>query len=248
MLLRALERRRIAAEIVPGMPRATLSASIAMPLFPLPPGSSHQNWDDLVQIMARLRRSCPWDREQTHAVARALPGRRDLRSRRRDRGRQRRGPLRGARRLALSGRVPRAARDRTRQVFGRRRGRRALEQDDPPPSARLRRRRGGERRRSVAELGSAQGARSLERGAHVEARRDSERHAGTAARTEDAREGRARRLRLGRRARDHRKTRRRTARVRRRARASGQTRRTKIRTCAKNSATCSSPSSTWRAS
>ena len=66
ILLRALERRRIATEIVPGMPRATLSASITMPLVPLPPGSSHQNWDDLVQIMARLRRSCPWDREQTH--------------------------------------------------------------------------------------------------------------------------------------------------------------------------------------
>ena len=67
VLLRALERRRIAAEIVPGMPRATLSAAITMPLVPLPPGSSHQNWDDLVEIMARLRRSCPWDREQTHA-------------------------------------------------------------------------------------------------------------------------------------------------------------------------------------
>lgn len=66
VLLRALERRRIEAEIVPGMPRATLSAAIAMPLIPLPPGSSHQNWDDLIQIMARLRRSCPWDREQTH--------------------------------------------------------------------------------------------------------------------------------------------------------------------------------------
>jgi len=66
ILLRALERRRIVTEIVPGMPRATLSASITMPLLPLPPGSSHQNWDDLVQIMARLRRSCPWDREQTH--------------------------------------------------------------------------------------------------------------------------------------------------------------------------------------
>jgi tetrapyrrole methylase family protein/MazG family protein len=66
ILLRALERRRIAAEIVPGMPRATLSAAVTMPLLPLPPGSSHQNWDDLVEIMARLRRSCPWDREQTH--------------------------------------------------------------------------------------------------------------------------------------------------------------------------------------
>src|SRR5580692_6431874 len=67
VLLRALERRRIETEIVPGMPRATLSAAITMPLIPLPPGSSHQNWDDLIQIMARLRRSCPWDREQTHA-------------------------------------------------------------------------------------------------------------------------------------------------------------------------------------
>jgi tetrapyrrole methylase family protein/MazG family protein len=49
------------------MPRATLSASITMPLVPLPPGSIHHTWDDLVEIMARLRRSCPWDREQTHA-------------------------------------------------------------------------------------------------------------------------------------------------------------------------------------
>ena len=66
VLLRALERRGIAAEIVPGMPRATLSASIAMPLVPLPPGSAHQTWDDLIEVMGRLRRSCPWDREQTH--------------------------------------------------------------------------------------------------------------------------------------------------------------------------------------
>ena len=67
MLLRALEAARIPAEIVPGMPRATLSASIAMALVPLPAGSTHHTWDDLVEIMARLRRSCPWDREQTHA-------------------------------------------------------------------------------------------------------------------------------------------------------------------------------------
>jgi tetrapyrrole methylase family protein/MazG family protein len=66
ILLRALERRGIGAEIVPGMPRATLSAAITMPLVPLPPGSVHHTWDDLVEIMARLRRSCPWDREQTH--------------------------------------------------------------------------------------------------------------------------------------------------------------------------------------
>jgi tetrapyrrole methylase family protein / MazG family protein len=67
MLLRAVERRRIGVEIAPGMPRATLSAAIALPLVPLPPGSTHHTWDDLVEVMARLRRSCPWDREQTHA-------------------------------------------------------------------------------------------------------------------------------------------------------------------------------------
>jgi tetrapyrrole methylase family protein/MazG family protein len=66
ILLRSLERRGIGAEIVPGMPRATLSAAITMPLVPLPPGSVHHTWDDLIEIMARLRRSCPWDREQTH--------------------------------------------------------------------------------------------------------------------------------------------------------------------------------------
>jgi tetrapyrrole methylase family protein/MazG family protein len=66
ILLRALERRGFGAEIVPGMPRATLSAAITMPLVPLPAGSVHHTWDDLVEIMARLRRSCPWDREQTH--------------------------------------------------------------------------------------------------------------------------------------------------------------------------------------
>jgi tetrapyrrole methylase family protein/MazG family protein len=65
-LLRSLEREDIATEIVPGMPRATLSASIAMPLVPLPPQSSHHSWDDLVELMARLRLGCPWDREQTH--------------------------------------------------------------------------------------------------------------------------------------------------------------------------------------
>jgi tetrapyrrole methylase family protein / MazG family protein len=65
-LLRAFEARGIATEIVPGVPRATLSASIAMPLVPLPPRSAHYSWDDLVEIMARLRMGCPWDREQTH--------------------------------------------------------------------------------------------------------------------------------------------------------------------------------------
>jgi tetrapyrrole methylase family protein/MazG family protein len=66
VLLRTLERQGHRCEIVPGMPRATLSAAITMPLIPLPPGSEHHTWDDLVEIMARLRRGCPWDREQTH--------------------------------------------------------------------------------------------------------------------------------------------------------------------------------------
>ena len=66
LLLRALERTGARSELVPGMPRATLSAAIAMPLVPLPPGSAHHSWTDLVEVMARLRRGCPWDREQTH--------------------------------------------------------------------------------------------------------------------------------------------------------------------------------------
>ncbi len=65
-LLRALEARGVLSEIVPGVPRATLAASITMPLVPLPPQSAHYSWDDLVEIMARLRLGCPWDREQTH--------------------------------------------------------------------------------------------------------------------------------------------------------------------------------------
>jgi tetrapyrrole methylase family protein/MazG family protein len=67
LLLRALERHGVRSELVPGMPRATLSAAVAMPLVPLPPGSAHHSWTDLVEVMARLRRGCPWDREQTHA-------------------------------------------------------------------------------------------------------------------------------------------------------------------------------------
>jgi len=66
LLLRVFETRGISVEILPGVPRATLTASIAMPLVPLPPQSAHYSWDDLVEIMARLRMGCPWDREQTH--------------------------------------------------------------------------------------------------------------------------------------------------------------------------------------
>ncbi|MBV8531027.1 MAG: nucleoside triphosphate pyrophosphohydrolase [Candidatus Eremiobacteraeota bacterium] len=65
-LLRAVEARGILTEIMAGVPRATLSAAIAMPLVPLPPQSAHYSWDDIVEVMGRLRMSCPWDREQTH--------------------------------------------------------------------------------------------------------------------------------------------------------------------------------------
>jgi tetrapyrrole methylase family protein/MazG family protein len=66
LLLRALDRAGTRTELVPGMPRATLSAAIEMPLVPLPPASAHYTWNDLIEVMARLRRGCPWDREQTH--------------------------------------------------------------------------------------------------------------------------------------------------------------------------------------
>lgn len=65
-LLRSLERAGVATAIEPGMPRATLSAAMALPLVPLPPQSTTHSFDDLIEIMARLRMGCPWDREQTH--------------------------------------------------------------------------------------------------------------------------------------------------------------------------------------
>lgn len=65
-LLRALEAYGHKTELHPGMPRATLSASMTMPLVPLPPQSAHYSFDDLIEIMARLRAGCPWDKEQTH--------------------------------------------------------------------------------------------------------------------------------------------------------------------------------------
>ncbi|MEO7201641.1 MAG: nucleoside triphosphate pyrophosphohydrolase [Candidatus Tumulicola sp.] len=39
---------------------------MSIPLVPLPAPSAHYSWDDLVEVMARLRAGCPWDREQTH--------------------------------------------------------------------------------------------------------------------------------------------------------------------------------------
>jgi tetrapyrrole methylase family protein/MazG family protein len=66
--LHALSARGITAAIVPGMPRSALAAAAMSPLLPLPPVATHHTWDELVEIMARLRACCPWDREQTHAT------------------------------------------------------------------------------------------------------------------------------------------------------------------------------------
>jgi MazG family protein len=66
-LLHALAAAGVGVSIVPGVPRAALSAAAMSPLVPLPPVAVHHSWDDLVEIMARLRACCPWDREQTHA-------------------------------------------------------------------------------------------------------------------------------------------------------------------------------------
>jgi tetrapyrrole methylase family protein/MazG family protein len=65
-LLRALELRHVDVAIVPGVPRSALSAAASTPLLPLPPVAFHHTWDELVEIMTRLRACCPWDREQTH--------------------------------------------------------------------------------------------------------------------------------------------------------------------------------------
>jgi MazG family protein len=65
-LLRALEDRKIDVAIVPGVPRSALSAATSAPLLPLPPVAVHHTWEELVEIMTRLRACCPWDREQTH--------------------------------------------------------------------------------------------------------------------------------------------------------------------------------------
>ena len=65
-LLRALERAGHAVELVPGMPRAALSAAASSPLLELPPIAVTHSWEELIEIMTRLRDCCPWDREQTH--------------------------------------------------------------------------------------------------------------------------------------------------------------------------------------
>lgn len=65
-LLRALEARKVDVAIVPGVPRSALSAAVSAPLLPLPPVAVHHTWEELVEIMTRLRSCCPWDREQTH--------------------------------------------------------------------------------------------------------------------------------------------------------------------------------------
>ena len=67
-LLHALEKEGVSVELVAGMPRAALAAATQAPLLPLPPVAVRHEWNELVEIMARLRACCPWDREQTHAT------------------------------------------------------------------------------------------------------------------------------------------------------------------------------------
>ena len=83
-----LEAAGIATEIVPGVPRATLSASIAMPLVPLPPQSAHHSWDDLGRDHGAPAHGLPVGSRADASHARAVPDRRDIRSRRSDRGRR----------------------------------------------------------------------------------------------------------------------------------------------------------------
>ncbi len=65
-VLRALAERKVDVTIVPGVPRSALSAAASAPLLPLPPVALHHSWEELIEIMTRLRACCPWDREQTH--------------------------------------------------------------------------------------------------------------------------------------------------------------------------------------
>ncbi|MDH2908573.1 MAG: nucleoside triphosphate pyrophosphohydrolase [Candidatus Eremiobacteraeota bacterium] len=65
-LQRALDARGARTEIIPGMARATLAASLEVALVPLPPQAQRYTFAELVEVMARLRYGCPWDREQTH--------------------------------------------------------------------------------------------------------------------------------------------------------------------------------------
>ena len=67
---------------------------------------------DLVEVMDRLRRECPWDQRADPRVARPLPGRGGVRDHRGDRVRRPRPPARGARRPAAAGDVPRPDRHR----------------------------------------------------------------------------------------------------------------------------------------
>ena len=72
---------------------------------------------DLQELTERLRRDCPWDREQTARDDRPAHGRGGLRGRGRGARRRRREAARRARRPALPGLLPRAA------ARGARRGR-----------------------------------------------------------------------------------------------------------------------------
>ena len=98
---------------------------------------------DLQPLTERLRRDCPWDREQTARDDRAAHDRGGLRGRRRRARRRRREAARRARRPALPDLLPRAPARRSAAPATSSRWRAAIHDEARPPApARLRRRRG----------------------------------------------------------------------------------------------------------
>ena len=124
-----------------------------------PPRTPHGPLTTLDEITRRLRRECPWDREQDERTIVPHTRRGGLRAGRRRAPARRRQAARRARRRAVPGPLPGAAARGAR----RRRsapGRRARHREaDPPPPARVRRDRGRERRRGAAQLGRDQAHR-----------------------------------------------------------------------------------------
>ena len=113
---------------------------------------------ELQELTRRLRRDCPWDREQTARTIVPAHGRGGVRGRgRRARGR-RREAARRARRPAVPGVLPSRCCSRSGQRRPRGGGAADPREARAPPSARLRRGRGGDARAACARTGSGSSA------------------------------------------------------------------------------------------
>ncbi len=186
-LLHQFSRTGIEATIVAGVPRSALSAAAVTPLLPLPPTAVHHSWEELVEIMARLRACCPWDREQTHEtllpylveeaheVVEAV-----------DEG----DPKKLCEELGdlLLQIVFHAEIACEQGRFSRGRHRRARQQDDTPSSARLRRREHLHVAGADAVVGADQNARELDPPPQLAAGWHTQNHAVVALRAARARE------------------------------------------------------------